>query len=137
MYSDVLPFLRSLAGHVRFGVLANQEAGVIRALERDGVAPFVDVWGISAVVGHEKPSAEFFRWALAEAGVPAGRAVHIGNRLDTDVRPAKALGLATVWILRGEAPEEPTPDQLAEPDLTVSSLDGLGPALLELIDARG
>lgn len=65
MYADVLPFLPSLTGRVGFGILANQEAGVIRVLDRDGVAQFVDVWGVFAVVGHEKPSAELFTWRLA------------------------------------------------------------------------
>jgi putative hydrolase of the HAD superfamily len=132
MYPDVLPFLRALDRRVTFGVLANQEEGTIRALERDGVAPFVDVWGISAVVGLEKPTPEFFGWALDQAGVRADQAVHIGNRLDTDVRPAKALGLRTVWVLRGEAPDDPTPEQLAEPDLTVRTLVGLAPRLFDL-----
>jgi FMN phosphatase YigB (HAD superfamily) len=136
MYADVLPFLRSLAGRVRFGILANQEEGVIRALERDGVAQFVDVWGVSAVVGHEKPSAELFTWCLDQAGIPAGQAVHIGNRLDTDIRPAHALGLGTVWLLRGEAPDDPNEDQLAEADIAVRTLDGLAPSLFELIESR-
>ncbi|HXR44998.1 MAG TPA: HAD family hydrolase, partial [Pseudolysinimonas sp.] len=136
MYDDVLPFLRSLAGRVRFGILANQEEPVVRALERDGVAPYVDVWGVSAIVGYEKPSPELFRWCLDEAGVRAEEAVHIGNRLDTDVRPAHALGLGTVWLLRGEAPDDPTPEQLAEADITVRTLDGLAPRLFELIGAR-
>jgi FMN phosphatase YigB (HAD superfamily) len=125
MYDDVLPFFEALAGRVKIGILANQEESVIRSLERDGLAPYIDVWGVSAVVGYEKPSPELFEWALAAADVPASRAVHIGNRLDTDVRPAAALGLSTVWVLRGEAPSAPTPEQLAEPDIAVWSLDGL------------
>ncbi|MGY1601462.1 HAD family hydrolase [Geodermatophilus sp. SYSU D00815] len=129
---DVLPLLRALAGRVVVGVLANQEAGVVDALTRDGVAPFVDVWGVSALVGHEKPSPELFRWCLAQAGCAPGEAVHVGNRLDTDVRPAAALGLGTVWVLRGEAPDEPTPAQLAEPDLAVRDLIGLADVLLPL-----
>lgn len=63
--------------------------------------------------------------------------MHIGNRLDADLRPAHALGLGTVWLLRGEAPDEPTEDQLAEADITVHSLDGLAPSLFELIESRG
>lgn len=137
MYADVLPFLRSLGGRVRFGILANQEEGVIRALERDGVAPFVDVWGVSAVVGHEKPSAELFTWCLERAQVAPEQAVHIGNRLDTDVRPAHALGLGTVWLLRGEAPDDPSAQQLAEADIAVRTLDGLAPRLFDLIESRG
>ena len=130
LYPDVLPLLRALSGRVVVGVLANQEAPVVDALTRDGVAPFVDVWGISALVGHEKPSPELFTWCLDRAGCAAGQAVHVGNRLDTDVRPAAALGLGTVWVLRGEAPDSPTPEQLAEPDLAVPDLTGLADVLL-------
>ena len=129
-YDDVLPFLEALPDDVVVGILANQEATVVDALTRDGVADHVDVWGVSAIVGHEKPSPELFRWALAQAGTDPAHAVHIGNRLDTDVRPAAALGLGTVWVLRGEAPDHPTPEQLAEPDLAVPGLTGLADALL-------
>ena len=130
LYPDAGDLLRALHGRVVTGILANQEASVVDALTRDGLSPFIDVWGVSAAVGHEKPSPEFFRWALDEAGVPPERAVHIGNRLDTDVRPAKALGLGTVWVLRGDAPDHPTDAQLAEPDLAVDTLDGLAEILL-------
>jgi putative hydrolase of the HAD superfamily len=137
MYADVLPFLSSLPDDVKVGILANQEENVVRALERDGVAPFIDVWGVSALVGFEKPSPKLFRWALAQAGALPHEAVHIGNRLDTDVRPAKELGLATVWVMRGEAPDSPTPSQLAEPDLAVRTLEGLARMLPGILEQRG
>ena len=133
LYPDVLPLLRALSGRVVVGVLANQEAGVVDALTRDAVAPFVDVWGVSAIVGHEKPSPELFRWCLHQAGCEPGQSVHVGNRLDTDVRPAAGLGLGTVWVLRGEAPDEPTAEQLAEPDVAVRDLTGLADVLLPLV----
>jgi FMN phosphatase YigB (HAD superfamily) len=137
LYPDALPLLRALHGRVAVGVLANQEAAVVDALTRDGVAPFVDVWGVSALVGHEKPSPELFTWCLQRAGAEPEQAVHVGNRLDTDVRPAAALGLGTVWVLRGEAPDEPTSEQLAEPDLAVRDLAGLADALLPLATGPG
>ncbi len=130
MYDDVLPFFKALAGKVTIGILANQEEAVVEALERDGLAEYIDVWGVSATVGHEKPSPELFQWCLEQAGVTATEAAHIGNRLDTDVRPAHALGLRTVWLLRGEAPDDPTPEQRAEADFVVSTLDGLAETLL-------
>lgn len=135
MYADVRPFLEELHGRVRVGVLANQEAAVVDALHRDGVADLIDVWGVSAVVGHEKPSPELFSWALTQAGTDAAHAVHIGNRLDNDVRPAARLGLGTVLVLRGEAPPEPSPEQLAEPDAVVPDLATLTDVLLPLLDA--
>ncbi|MEJ7651499.1 MAG: HAD family hydrolase [Nakamurella sp.] len=130
LYADVLPFLQSLRGRVQVGILANQEASVIDALRRDGLADLIDIWGVSAVVGHEKPSRELFDWCLEQAATTAERAVHIGNRLDNDVRPAAALGLGTVWVLRGDAPDDPTDEQRSEPDLTVTELVGLGDVLL-------
>ena len=129
-YADVLPELRALSGRVAIGVLANQEATVVDALRRDGIAEFVDVWGVSALVGHEKPDAALFHWALEAAGADPAHAVHVGNRLDTDVRPAMSLGLGAVWVTRGEAPDRPTREQLDEPDLVVPGLTGLADALL-------
>ncbi|MDI2032185.1 HAD family hydrolase [Saccharopolyspora sp. TS4A08] len=130
LHDDVLPALRRIREHHRIAVVANQRAVVVDALRRDGVAEHVDVWAISETVGAEKPDPRIFQHALDEAGVPASRAVHVGNRLDTDVRGAQRVGLRTVWVLRGEAPPAPTPDQLAEPDVAVRSLAEL-PAALE------
>jgi putative hydrolase of the HAD superfamily len=49
----------------------------------------------------------------------------VGDRLDYDVRPARRAGMHTVWVLRGEAPDEPTPEQLAEAELSIRGLDEL------------
>jgi FMN phosphatase YigB (HAD superfamily) len=135
MYEDVVPCLSALHGKVRIGVLANQEATVVQALKRDGVADLIDVWGVSALVGKEKPNPALFAWALEQAEAEPEQAVHVGNRLDTDVRPAKTLGLGTVWVLRGEAPSDPTADQLAEPDVAVRDLTTLPDAVFRLAGA--
>jgi putative hydrolase of the HAD superfamily len=132
LHSDVLPCLRELKGRVRIGVVANQEATVIDALRRDGAEPCVDVWAVSGIVGVEKPDPALFAWALERAGTTARHAVHVGNRLDTDIRPARALGLGTVWVLRGEAPPSPTAAQLAEPDAAVRDLTLLPDLLFRL-----
>lgn len=129
-YPDARRMFEALHGHVLLGVVANQEAATVQALRRDGFADLIDIWGISALVGHEKPSREFFEWALDQANTDATHAVHIGNRLDTDVRPAKALGMGTVWVTRGEAPPQPTAAQLAEADLSVPDLTSVAAALL-------
>ena len=131
-YPDALAMFRALHGRVTLGVVANQEAATVQALRRDGFGDYIDVWGISAIVDYEKPNREFFDWALAQAGTTAEHAVHIGNRLDTDVRPAKALGMGTIWVTRGEAPAHPTPAQLAEADVSVPDLT----TVAELVLAR-
>lgn len=136
LYPDVLPALARIAPGRRIAVLANQDGSVIDALRRDGVADYVDVWGISALVGYEKPSAKLFTWTLDRLGTDAPHTVHVGNRLDTDVRPAKALGMPAVWLLRGEALDDPTPAQRSEPDATIRTLAELPDLLGDPAGAR-
>ena len=130
LYADVLPCLESLTGTYRLGVIANQLTSVRDALRRDGLLPFFEVWAISADLGMQKPDPELFVHALATADVEPGRAVMVGDRLDYDIRPAAAAGMRTVWVLRGEAPDRPTPEQLMEPDASITDLTQL-PASLE------
>ena len=97
---------------------------------RQGFAELIGAWAISAEVGAEKPDPALFRSLLREAGTTADRVAMVGDRLDRDIAPAKALGMRTVWVLRNEAPDDPTPEQLAVPDAVVHSLEAL-PGILE------
>ena len=137
LYDDVLPFLQLLAPVVTLGIIANQEIETKDALVRDDVAPFIHTWGLSGLVGSEKPSPELFHWALHHAGVSADEALHIGNRFDTDVLPANTLGLRTAWILRGEAPDDPPANQLAVADFVVKDLSELGSLVAPLLLGAG
>lgn len=129
LYADVVPCLEALEGSVRLGVIANQPSSVRQAMERDGLTRFFEVWGVSDDLGLQKPDPKLFSHVLYTAGVSPARTAMIGDRLDYDVRPAKTAGMRTVWVLRGEAPDDPTPAQLAEPDASVRDL-GEVPALL-------
>jgi putative hydrolase of the HAD superfamily len=129
MYPDVLPCLRALCAEFRLGIVANQPSAVRAALVRDGVAGFVELWNVSEDVGLEKPDPRLFEGAIAASGVAAGRTVMVGDRLDRDVRPARDAGMRTVWVLRGEAPDAPTDEQLAEADVAIPGLDHLAVAL--------
>jgi HAD superfamily hydrolase (TIGR01509 family) len=130
LYPDVVPCLESLAGRVRLGVIANQPTSVRQAMERDDLTRFFEVWGVSDDLGLQKPDPDLFSHVLETASVPPGRTVMVGDRLDYDVRPAKSAGMRAVWVLRGEAPDDPTPEQLAEPDGSVRTLGEI-PAMLE------
>ena len=132
LYPDVLPCLQTLAGRYRLGILANQPTLVRTALERDGIDRFMEVWGISDDVGLAKPDPRFFAHVLYLAGEAPPHAVMVGDRLDYDVRPARRTGMRTVWVLRGEAPDEPTPEQVAEADVAIHGLDELAAALERL-----
>jgi HAD superfamily hydrolase (TIGR01549 family) len=129
LHPDVRPTLQSLHGTYRIGVLANQQEWIRETLKRDALTPFFDVWAISAELGVEKPDPRIFLTAVATVGVPAGRCVMVGDRLDNDMIPARAQGMKGVWLLRGEAPDQPTPEQLTGVDEAIRSLQELPAAL--------
>jgi FMN phosphatase YigB (HAD superfamily) len=135
LYDDVLPCLRAMSREHRLGIVANQPSAVREALIRDGVAGFFELWNVSEDVGFEKPDPRLYAGAIAAAGVPAERTAMVGDRLDRDVRPAHDAGMRTVWVLRGEAPDAPTDEQLAHADAAIPGLDGLGAALAALAPA--
>jgi len=128
---DVKPCLQALteAGY-RLAVLANQPARTRETLRRDGLDRYISLYSISDELGYEKPDPRIFAHAVDQAGVDPARTAMVGDRLDNDVRPARAAGMFGVWLLRGEAPQDPTPAQVAEADATIRSLDEL-PATLE------
>lgn len=135
LFPDVMECLVGLEGRYRLGVIANQPTSVRAAMERDGLARYFEVWGVSDDLGLQKPDPALFAHVLATAGVPAGRTVMVGDRLDYDMRPAKAAGMRAVWVLRGEAPDDPTPEQLAQTDGAVRTLAEL-PGMLEAWNSR-
>lgn len=131
LYPDVHPCLAALtADRYRLGVIANQPSSVRAALDRDGLTASFEVWGVSDDLGLQKPDPALFAHVLATADVAPERTVMLGDRLDYDVRPARAAGMRAIWVLRGEAPDDPTPAQLAEPDGSVRTLNEV-PGMLE------
>jgi HAD superfamily hydrolase (TIGR01509 family) len=130
LYPDVVGCLEALEGRYRLGVIANQPTTVRTAMERDGLTRYFQVWGVSDDLGLQKPDPALFTQVLSTAAVAPERTVMLGDRLDYDVRPAKAAGMRAIWVLRGEAPDHPTHLQLAEADGAVQTLAEV-PVMLE------
>jgi putative hydrolase of the HAD superfamily len=131
LFPDAEKAVRQLTGRYRVGILANQPGAARRALERDGIAPYIDFWVLSGEVGLAKPDPAIFAYAVELAGCPEDTVAYVGNRLDNDIRPARRAGLRPIWLLRGEAPTEPTPGQLSEVTgvAVIRSLDALAAEL--------
>jgi FMN phosphatase YigB (HAD superfamily) len=129
---DVKPCLQALAGRYRLGIIANQPSQVRDAMARDGIEEFFEIWGVSEDIGLEKPDPRLFAHVLYTAGVSPTHSVMLGDRLDYDVIPAKTSGMRAVWVLRGEAPTDPTGPQLAEADAAVHTLKEIPGVLEEL-----
>ena len=87
----------------KLGIIANQKLGTAERLENWGLRQYFDVIVSSAEIGYAKPDKRIFEKALEMAGCTARESVMVGDRLDNDMIPAKALGMRTVWIKNGLA----------------------------------
>ena len=100
LYPDAVPAIESLiAAGYRVGIVGNQPRRAettFRALDLplDFVASS-DSWGV------QKPDPAFFARIAAELGLPPGEIAYVGDRVDNDVEPAAAAGMAAIFIRRG------------------------------------
>ena len=80
--------------------------------------------------GAYKPSHRGFELMFERLGVPRDRILHVAQSLYHDHVPARALGLASVWIDRrsGQAGSGATPPADAAPHATYTSLAALAAA---------
>lgn len=125
-YSDVHGALAALRNKgYKLGIIANQTHGTAARLEIWGLRQFFDVIAASAEIGYSKPDKEIFEKAFELAGCVAEESVMVGDRLDNDIIPAKALGMKTVWLKSGLAKHQGA--ELGEnvADYQISSLSEL------------
>lgn len=122
-FPDSASALHRLHERVRLGVISNVDddlfAGTARVLD----VPFD--WVVTAgQVRAYKPSLRNFERALEVIGVPKERVLHAAQSRFHDVAPARALGIATVWVNRrlGKSGDGATASSSAKPDLEVPDL---------------
>lgn len=116
--------LRRLARRFRLAVITNcDDDQFARSNERLGVR--FD-WIITAERARSyKPSRRNFDVALETIGLARDRILHVAQSLYHDHVPARALGLAAVWIdrRRGRAGSGATPPAESRPDLAFPSME--------------
>ena len=132
LYPDALPALRAaLHAGYRVGIAANQPTS-IEALFR-GLGLPLDLVAASETWGVHKPDPAFFARIAAELDLPPSEIAYVGDRLDNDVEPAAAAGMAAIFIRRGpwgwiQAGLSNPPAATA----TIDNLDELAGVLAEL-----
>ena len=77
-----------------------------------GLLPLFEAVVYSVVVGHRKPSPVIYETALNQLGIPASRAVFVGDRVREDIEGPHAVGLRAVLTheFRQEAPGSSCPE---------------------------
>ncbi len=136
LYPDALDCLRQLAADgYRLGIAANQPAPAADVLRGMGI--HFELVATSAAWGLTKPDPAFFTRIASELALPPAAIAYVGDRVDNDVRPARAAGMTAVFIRRGpwawiRAGRTDPP----EADLVVDSLDELPLSLRGLPSGR-
>jgi HAD hydrolase, family IA, variant 1 len=125
LYPDAKIVLETLHNRYKIGVIANQLPNLEKRLENFGIRQWIDLIISSADCGFSKPSSKIFQLALQQASCSASSATMIGDRLDNDIAPAKALGMKTIWIKQGFSAYSPIQSPSEQPDFTVNSLSDL------------
>lgn len=124
-FDDSIEALTRLGRSHRLIVLSNVDddlfAGTARRL---GIA-FDAVFTAERIRSY-KPSPRNFDYLIEHAGVERSRILHCAQSLYHDIGPARAAGLATVWVNRQTGRQgSATPAADATPDATVGSLTEL------------
>ncbi len=79
------------------------------------------------VVG--KPAADFFRLALQDLDMPAGRVAIIGDDLEADILGAQSAGIRTIFVESGKDRHQDAVRMGIQPDLILPTIAGLEPLL--------
>jgi HAD superfamily hydrolase (TIGR01509 family) len=96
-YADALPCLE----RVRSRGLFAGAVGNMPAESEEPLREHVDLVGSAGRWGVEKPAPEFFERIATEAGIATEEIAYVGDRVDNDVRPARAAGMVAVHLRRG------------------------------------
>ena len=95
-FDDVEPTIQALSKYCEMGLIANQSEDVQELLKKSGLTRFFKVQTISSFVKLKKPDPRIFKLALEQAGRNAKDCIMVGDRLDTDICPARTLGMTTI-----------------------------------------
>jgi putative hydrolase of the HAD superfamily len=99
-YEDALPCLEKLRG-AQLGIISNgvrdQQIGKLR---RADLLKYFSVFVFSEDVGLGKPAPGMFLEACRQAGEAPDACVHIGDSIEADVVPSRALGMQAIWLDR-------------------------------------
>ena len=122
LYDDALPTLNQLRKKYQMGIIANQSGHALSFLQKYGIIGLFEAVVFSSQTGFRKPDRRIFEAALLSAGKSGPDCVMIGDRLDTDIKPANELGMKTIRITNSLfSQQEPLTDS-EHPTLTIKRL---------------
>ena len=105
LYPEVESVLKDLrARGLKIGIISNWSTRLRHIAQETGLDALVDFIVASSEAGARKPDPHIFHVALHRAGVSPGRAVHVGDQVEDDVRGAEKMGIRPVFLWRKPGP---------------------------------
>ena len=115
---------------LKLGIVANQPRAARERLVRAGIGDLFDYQGLSGLTGLSKPDPRAFQEAAVALGVPPAAYIMVGDRIDNDIVPAKALGMAAILLRSGRHRRQRPRSPADEPDAVVTDVLELEEAIL-------
>jgi FMN hydrolase / 5-amino-6-(5-phospho-D-ribitylamino)uracil phosphatase len=116
--------LEDFSGYMPMSVISNFTGNLLTILEEYELRSLFRNVTESYQTGWAKPDPNIFLAAMAKEGVPAQRAMYVGDNPKNDIEPARTLGMQTALIYAGfTAPEN------VMADLKIRDLADLKPLL--------
>lgn len=118
---------------LRLGIVANQPQAALERLARVGIGDLFEHHGLSGLTGISKPDPRAFAAAAEALGLPARACIMVGDRVDNDIAPAKALGMAAILFRGGRHRRQRPRSPAEEPDAVVIDVRELEEAIAVLL----
>jgi putative hydrolase of the HAD superfamily len=127
--TGAVPLVKELSQLFIVGVVSNGLPDVqYRKLEAIGLQQVLSCIVLSEEIGIRKPDPRIFRHAARLLQLKPSECLYVGDSYASDVVGAKASGMLTCWLNRGQSV---TPSERAKADFLISSLKQLGEILRE------
>jgi haloacid dehalogenase superfamily, subfamily IA, variant 3 with third motif having DD or ED/haloacid dehalogenase superfamily, subfamily IA, variant 1 with third motif having Dx(3-4)D or Dx(3-4)E len=125
LYPDTIPVLQLLSAKYKLGIIANQTDGLCDRLKNWEIFKYFSLIISSWDYQIMKPDSRIFQTAVEKSGCKPSETIMIGDRLDNDIFPAKAIGMNTIWIKQGFGSMQIPKSEDYLPDTEISSLSDL------------
>jgi putative hydrolase of the HAD superfamily len=120
---------------LKLGIVANQPQAARERLARAGISNLFAYQGLSGFTGFSKPDLRAFQAAAEALGMTPPDCVMVGDRIDNDIAPAKALGMATILLRGGRHRRQKPRSPAEEPDAVVTDVLELEAAINSLLSS--
>lgn len=113
----------------KIGVISNTcyyDEVMEACFEKAGIHTFIDCFTFSYSLQSGKPDKKIFQTALRKMKVIPQESIMVGDNLNSDIRPAKELGMRTAWLHQDkERGSETVLSDAAIPDIIIPRLSEL------------